>query len=610
MTKKEIALSLLARGWAVIPLYPKSKIAAIKWTEYQKRLPTPAEVEAWWTIEPDHNIGIITGPISGIIVGDVDPRNGGSVQEMQRDAPSPFVVTTPGGGAHFYFRHPGGRCQKGKPRPGIDRQSDGCYVVAAGSYVETATYAGEYHQLSEGDLPEAPTWLIGEPEAAVPAESQSDWIARTLTMGCPPGTRNDTLAKLAGYLAGRGLPVDVADSLLLPWILRQRDTKVTYTEARTTIASIYAKERRSVKSGADPDEHLVVDEFDEKLNPDRPLQTVPLETFVPLYWEEKVAWLIPDWLPEESITFLVSPPAHFKTMLTFDVAISVAGGWPYLGRYPVQNPGPVLVIQQEDHYGDMARRFHRIFAARAPELVIPDTTEVGDVVVGGIPPVHICTTRGFTLDITNLRKLERLIRDLQPRLIIIDPLYSITSAEDFMVSAAHDMMPLKKLRDTYHCGFLIAAHTKKGATGVDREGLWGSQFLNAFLETGWQIRGQHDGEWNQVQLQRHFKSAGQPGLLNLEFVLGQDEGYQVAVTDADDDDAPQDVLTALLANYPDGLPGSEIIERTGLSSTAVYKRLKRLKKKGAVVEGTAVRGGHTWKIPKDTTKEVEVSHGD
>ena len=163
---------------------------------------------------------------------------------MERDAPSGFVVNTPGLGAHFYYRHPGGSVRKCKPRPGIDFQADGSYVVGVGSHVVTPAYAGVYTQVTEGPLTEPPAWLL-KPEVKH-AESQNGpaeaWVASTLSQGCPPGTRNDTLARLAGYFAGRRVPEDVCCSVLVPWVLRQSGTGVTEVEARRTVESIYARE--------------------------------------------------------------------------------------------------------------------------------------------------------------------------------------------------------------------------------------------------------------------------------------------------------------------------------------------------------------------------------
>jgi hypothetical protein len=379
--------------------------------------------------------------------------------------------------------------------------------------------------------------------------------------------------------------------------LSQPGTSVSAAEAARTIQSIYTKERRSKPTTAPSG--YVVDEFAQQ-NVDTPLEAMPLSEFGAMYYGDEIEWLIPGWLPSRSIAFLVSPPGRFKTMLTFDVAISIAGGWPFIGQVPISQPGPVLVIQQEDDYGDMARRFNRIFASRAPVLMVPDVGDdqiAGHLAVPALPPVHICTTRGFTLSLPNLRRLEDLVRRLRPRVVIIDPLYSITSAEDFMMHAARDMMPLKRLRDAYDVTFLIAAHTKKGAD-VGREGLWGSQFLNAFLETGWQIRDREDGESNQIQLQRHFKSSGIPPKINLEFLLDENEGYQVRMSDPDEDE-PQDAVLAALAKAPEGLTVALAAERSGVGLRATQKRLRKFKEKGLVVE--TVDG---YKIPKDTIKEV------
>src|SRR5262245_48964019 len=37
----------------------------------------PEDINGWWTLWPDSNLGIATGSASGVLVLDVDPRNGG-----------------------------------------------------------------------------------------------------------------------------------------------------------------------------------------------------------------------------------------------------------------------------------------------------------------------------------------------------------------------------------------------------------------------------------------------------------------------------------------------------------------------------------------------------
>ena len=72
------------------------------------------QIRAWWTTRPNGNIGIATGTESGIVVVDLDPRNGGDKSLADFEAKHGSLPLTPkvrtgGGGAHFYFRPPGGK---------------------------------------------------------------------------------------------------------------------------------------------------------------------------------------------------------------------------------------------------------------------------------------------------------------------------------------------------------------------------------------------------------------------------------------------------------------------------------------------------------------------
>src|SRR3989304_10228966 len=66
------ALCYKRKGFSVIPCKPRSKEALIQWTEYQKRLPTEEEIRRWWTQNPEANVAIVLGKVSGLIVLEVD----------------------------------------------------------------------------------------------------------------------------------------------------------------------------------------------------------------------------------------------------------------------------------------------------------------------------------------------------------------------------------------------------------------------------------------------------------------------------------------------------------------------------------------------------------
>ena len=91
----------------------------------------------WWKKNPYANIGVVTGIKSGVLVLDIDPRNGGdeSLTKLINDIgelPSTVIADTGGGGQHIYFKYPniGIKCGNNKLGEGIDIKSDGGYVVA------------------------------------------------------------------------------------------------------------------------------------------------------------------------------------------------------------------------------------------------------------------------------------------------------------------------------------------------------------------------------------------------------------------------------------------------------------------------------------------------
>lgn len=110
----------------------------------------PETIRRWWNAFPHANIGIRTGARpdgGGIVVLDLDPRNGGedSFAELERThgpLPSTIQVITGGGGRHYYFGHPGGHlANKSNLLPGIDVKADGGYVVAPPSrHISGGTY--------------------------------------------------------------------------------------------------------------------------------------------------------------------------------------------------------------------------------------------------------------------------------------------------------------------------------------------------------------------------------------------------------------------------------------------------------------------------------------
>src|SRR5690625_1546278 len=82
------ALDALARGLSIIPttgkipafhLLPRDPAGKPTWRPFQQRPPTQEEVIGWFRQDPDIGFAVVCGAVSGVLVLDEDPRNGGNV---------------------------------------------------------------------------------------------------------------------------------------------------------------------------------------------------------------------------------------------------------------------------------------------------------------------------------------------------------------------------------------------------------------------------------------------------------------------------------------------------------------------------------------------------
>ena len=540
-------MELWRSGLSVIPVQPGGKRPLVPWIEYQNRKPTEEEIRQWWQQYPNANIGIVTGKISGIVVIDLDPDKGGneSGARIYEQAPTDLIVKTGRGGYHLYCRYPEDVdhiSNRVGLLPGVDIRADGGYVVAPPSAHSSGRL---YEWVRRGEPGKLPPHLVGLLTSHAPAErdgegSSPKWLSGLLA-GVGKGQRNDACARLCGYLIGKGMPKDVVLAIIRQWNEKNRPPLPDH-EVAATVESVCKTARRR---GTVPQSQSQDD--DTRRMSTSPFSVVNIREYMTHHGSSQVSWLIQDWLPEATIGFVVASPGSYKTWLTFDVAVSVATGTPFLGKYPVQRTGPVLLIQQEDFHGDTAQRLAIILQSRLD--LRAEVTEDGQFEVKAPPeiPIYIHPDRNLRFaDQVVMDALELRIRELRPALVVLDPLYSAAMTDDYMTKSAEQMLRLKVMRDRYGCSFLVAHHTTKYADDMKRSRLWGSQFLNALLETGWQVK--RSGNDGSIIIRRHFKVAKNPaGDVRVEF-------------DINTDDPPYRYHTRVLT-------GAEVVESgTGLNS--------------------------------------------
>jgi hypothetical protein len=232
------ALDYAAQGWPVFPVWwvengrcacgkadcqhpGKHPIGRLAPKGRNSATTDPETIRRWWHQYPHANVAIATGPESGLVVVDVDPRHGGYPDRLTGKLPVTPTVSTGGRGWHFYLAHPEGGIKFPAKIPncrGADLKADGGYVMAPPSvHVLGRMYCWQIP--TTHPLAPCPPWLLDvarRPEsrqAAPPhtahggamgtaygrAALQNELVRLAQT---PEGDRNNALNR-AGFCLGR-----------------------------------------------------------------------------------------------------------------------------------------------------------------------------------------------------------------------------------------------------------------------------------------------------------------------------------------------------------------------------------------------------------------------
>jgi hypothetical protein len=243
-----------ARGWSVIPIEARGKRPCAAWLEFQQRVASADEIDAWFRRWPDANVGIVTGRESGLVVVDVDPRHGGleSLDGLESEygaLPLTTEAATGGGGRHLYFAHPGPNvANRVGAFPGVDLRGDGGCVVAPPSIHPSGRRCTWTPGRGPGEAPLAPlpTWLRENPRADHRSGHSLEHWRRLAREGVAEGERNATLASLTGHLLWHGVDAEVALELLLAWNRTRCRPPLPDREVASVVESVARLHARNV----------------------------------------------------------------------------------------------------------------------------------------------------------------------------------------------------------------------------------------------------------------------------------------------------------------------------------------------------------------------------
>lgn len=589
MTITDLATSYVDSGWSVLPVKPEEKRPIMtNWLQYTKTKATKNAVVSWFASLSGVGVGVVTGKVSNMVVLDVESCCPYPIEDLLRRYPTHMYSRTGSGGYHLFYQYPTSVAHvsnRVRIFDGADLRADGGFIVLPPTVHPNGN---RYEWVERGPLGTFPMALLDL--NSQPRVQNDGWITETLR-GVSEGGRNDACARLAGYFFKKGINSDIVETLLMEWNERN-DPPLPAKEIRTTIKSIersHATGDTQFTSVQFEDDRTAAEK--EEQQKQSTFDVMRMTDYVKGYGGEGVSWMVEDWLPDKSITFLISPPESYKTWILLDLAVSVSSGVPFLGRYQVNDKGPTLIIQQEDSHTGLTDRLALIVEQKLGATASID----GDVwQIPCMPdlPIYVHPSRMLRFDNKKvIEELEQQIAAIRPKVIMIDPLYSTTAGVDnYMADLANQMMVLKTWRDKYGCSFVLAHHSKKNLDpdSTAREDSWGSQFLNAFLEAGWQVRRNPKLAPNEVVVRRHSKVMGNQSPISLTFDISTKYPmkYQVianqyeAPAHSDNRQPAQANLLDLMQDGP--MSQGDLCSRAGKSRSTVSRQIRQLEAAGMV----------------------------
>jgi len=327
-------------------------------------------------------------------------------------------------------------------------------------------------------------------------------------------------------------------------------------------------------------------------------------------------WLIDGFWMRRSHGIVAGEPKSFKSVLSLDLAVSVASGQPFLNMFPVKERGPVLIIQNENSDWIMKDRLEKIITHKrlTGNMKIKNRKLKGE-----FPPelpIYFINQQAFMLnDAVHQKIVEKTIERIEPVLIIFDPLYLMFDGD---VNSAKDLNPvlnwLLNIKNDFRTGIMVIHHWNKSKT-APRGGqkMLGSTTLHGWVESAWYIgiKGEESeqdeeqgapsdeniltgssGKPVSLVMEREFRAGGIRPKVEASLTMGEfgSPKYMVNVrkhvgrgNPAATENLKQDIIT-MLELHSKPISQRKIATETGAGRRAIKRVLEEL-----VNEGTA-----TW----------------
>jgi hypothetical protein len=500
-SKLDAALSYASWGWHVLPLIPNDKRPASAHGVHDATTDAN-KIRAWWAQNPNYNVGIAAGEKSGIVVFDIDPRNGGdeSWDDFTTEhgaVPDGICQLTAGGGQHYVAQWRDG-LKSCELRKGVDFLAGGRYFVVAPSSVNDKEYTWEASgDPSDGVCP----FVI--PESWLAAMSVRKVIVSATDGELITGNRNAGLASLAGSMRRNGFSNTEIYAAIMTANTERCDIPLPMSDVKRIAESISRYEPEhdlgaSVALGDAAAESLMGQSSNviEKLNA--------------VFGDQLGAdYEAPDELVEGLMTIgsavvVYGDSNSGKTFWALSVAASVAMGTDCYGRRT--DPGLVVYLASESPTS---------IRSRIQALKKYHNDDLENLVVVQAP-VNFYLGDGDATDVIGLVKTVEQMKGQPVRLIVGDTLARISAGAN--ENSGEDMGPVMSRFDVVAAStgacMMIIHHNGKDAAKGSR----GWSGIRAHIDTEIEVNEKEGVRSVTVTKQRELPSKGDAIYFKLQVI--------------------------------------------------------------------------------------------
>jgi RecA-family ATPase len=188
-------------------------------------------------------------------------------------------------------------------------------------------------------------------------------------------------------------------------------------------------------------------------------------------------WLVEGLWSDQAVGILGGEPKCCKSFLALDVALSVASGAACLRQFPVRRTGKVLIFPAEDSLSVVRQRLQGIAAAAQVDFEAL--------------PVEVITAPSLRLDTSADRlRLTQTVQDLQPILLILDPLIRLHRVDENDASQIGALLSfLRELQRQFNLAVMLVHHARKDShSSRPGQALRGSSELHGWGDSNLYMR--------------------------------------------------------------------------------------------------------------------------